>query len=119
MYAWVIMAGGIGEIVTIPFAGQLADKQPYSLLLLLSSFMFMIGGGVYALATNVWMAILGRFFTGCGGGGYAVALHSYIGEMGTRMDRVRKDNLKRPLKFVLYSALSFIMNGGFVVAFGM
>ena len=55
---------------------------------------------------------------GFGGGLSIPALHTYIGEMGSVMDQIREKKGKKPLKFTVYVAFSFIMNGGFVVAFG-
>ena len=46
------------------------------------------------------------------------SVHTYIGEIGSIMDDERKERGKKPLKHVLYIAFSFILNGGFVVAFG-
>ena len=46
-----------------------------------------------------------------------VVVHTYIGEMGIRMDDVRRKERKTPIKNALYIALSFVLNGGYVVTF--
>ena len=61
---------------------------------------------------------MSRGIMGMGGGLSIPALHTYMGEMGTVMDQVRERQGKKPRKFSVYIAFSFIMNGGFAVAFG-
>ena len=46
-------------------------------------------------------------------------LHTYIGEQGTMMDEWRIEHNKKPLKFVLHICLSFTMNGGVLLGYGM
>jgi MFS family permease len=72
---------------------------------------------MYALSKDVWFLIVGRGVMGMGGGLSIPALHTYMGEMGTVMDQVREKQGKKPRKFAVYIAFSFIMNGGCVVAF--
>ena len=116
LYAWVIMAGGIGEIGFLPVVGYMAANLPYSVSLLVAALLLAAGGAIYALASAGWIVILGKVVIG-GAGSFLVLVHTYIGEMGTIMDRMRSKKRKRPMKFVLYIALSFILNGGYLVTF--
>ena len=77
-----------------------------------------MSGLVYALAVNVWMVFISRGLIGACGGLAIPALHTYLGEMGSVMDDIRKKRGKEPRKFSVYIAFSFILNGGFLVAFG-
>lgn len=110
------MAGGIGEVAFCPVSGYMAENLPYSISQLVASLLYVVGGTLYALASEGWMVILGRVVIGCGGT-FTVLVHTYIGEMGTKMDRVRRKKGKRSVKFVLYIFLSFILNGGYVLTF--
>ena len=73
---------------------------------------------MYALAQNVWMAFGGRALMGASTSFGAATIHTYMGEMGTIMDDIRKKTDKRPRKFVLYIVFSFLLNGGFMVPYG-
>ena len=77
-----------------------------------------LGGGVYALAHNVWVAFVGQGLMGASVAFGASTAHTYIGEMGTVMDNIRKKQGKKPRKYLLYIAFSFILNGGFVLPYG-
>ena len=116
-YALAIMFFGIGEFIFTPITGILSEKLPFTLSLITSNLLFIIGGVVYAVAVNISMVIAGRFFIGIGAA-FAVTVHAYIGEMGTRLDEVRRKKGKKPVKHFLYIMYSFIANGGFVLTFG-
>jgi len=116
LYAWALMAKGIGELLFYPVIGYMAQNLPYSVSQLVAALMFAVGGAIYALASAGWVVMLGNFVLGCGIS-CAVLVHTYIGEMGTKMDRMRSKKRKRPLKFVLYIVFSFILNGGYLVTF--
>ena len=117
-YALVVAAYSIFEIALFPIVGVLADRLPYTVLTLLFLSMIAIGGVLYALAVSVWMAFLGRGVIGGAGSFGAAAVHMYMGEMGTVMDKAREKQRKRPIKFSVYIAYSFILNGGYFVAYG-
>ena len=110
------MAGGIGEIAFLPVIGYMAGSLQYTISLLVALSLLTFGGTIYALASDGWMVILGRALIGCARAS-AVVVHAYIGEMGTRMDEMRSKERKRPMKFALYIAFSFILNGGYSFAF--
>ena len=116
LYAWAIMAGGIGEFACLPVVGYMAENVPYSVSQLVAASLLAAGGAIYALASEGWMILLGKAVFG-GAGSYLVIVHTYIGEMGTKMDRLRSKKRKRPMKFAVYIAFSFVMNGGYIVTF--
>ena len=104
--------------MAVSFAGAMAERLPYTLTLILPSILFGIGGTLYGLAVEGWMVLLARLFFGFGSA-FKVVVHAYLGEFGTQLDEFRQQNGKRPLKYTVYIALSFVINGGFFVAFGM
>ena len=73
---------------------------------------------MYALANKVWVAFVGRALMGAGIAFGAATIHTYMGEMGTMMDNIREKNRKKPRKFMLYIAFSFLLNGGFTLPYG-
>ena len=48
----------------------------------------------------------------------AAIMHTYIGEMGTKMDNIRKRHHKKHRKFMPYIVYSFIFNGGNLITYG-
>ena len=61
---------------------------------------------------------MGRGLMGVGAAFADVTASSYIGEMGTRMDEIRERRGKKPRKYALYVAYSFVMNCTFILTFG-
>ena len=112
------MAYAIPETASMPFAGILAEKLPYTVMILTTCALNAIGGVFYGLANSVWMLIVGRALMGIGAAFADLTVSSYIGEMGTRMDELRHSRGKKPRKFALYLAYSFTMNSTFIVTFG-
>ena len=117
-YAWTLAASSFFELFSVPLALFLTHRCPFRITLVIGPLISAAGGAVYALAVNVWMIFLGRGMCGLSAGLCVPILHTYIGEMGTVMDDIKKKRGKKPRKFTLYIAHSFIMNGGFLVAFG-
>lgn len=118
-YAWVQAAQPMFEtgavLVTIPLAHHL----PFSSLLFSFVALASIGGGVYALAQNVWVAFVGRGLMGAGVQFGASTIHTYLGELGTIMDEIKEKRGEKPRKFILYIAFSFVLNGGFAVPYAL
>ena len=106
------------ELAVLPFAALMAHRSPYTITILISLLLMALGGILYALAVNLWMVFIGRGLLGAAGGICIPTLHTYIGEIGSVMDDLRKKQGKKSRKFTLYVAFSFIMNGGFIVSFG-
>ena len=85
----------------------------------MASLLYTIGGVIYALADRGWMVIVGRFVSGFACTISAVLQTSYIGEMGTKVDQVRKRRGKKYLiKDILYIAYSFLINIGYFLTYG-
>ena len=118
VYAWVLMAYSIPETSSMPFAGIMAEKMPYTVMLLITCALYATGGVFYGQAAGVWMVMVGRAFMGIGAAFADVTVSSYIGEMGTRMDEIRHSRGKKPRKYTLYVAYSFTMNCTFMLTFG-
>ena len=57
------------------------------------------------------MVILARGVMGSASMFVAAVLHTYIGEMSTTMDEIRKKKGKGPMKQVLYIVVMFTTNG--------
>ena len=73
----------------------------------------MLGGVLYALAVQGWMVIVGRFLSGFACTILTVLIMSYIREIGTKVDEVRKKRGKKYLiKDTLYVSYSFLFNIG-------
>ena len=91
---------------------------PYSVALVVSLSLYLLGGVVHAVTDRLWMLFIAMVLKEGVGYGLAVAImHTYIGELGTRMDKIRKEQHKKPRKFILYVSLSFLLTGGYVVTF--
>lgn len=118
-YAWVLMVYYIFKMTTMPIAGLMARKMPYTLTILLTLSLYGASGVFYGQANTVWMVIVSRGLMGVCSGLSDTTELGYIGEMGTRMDKIREGKGKRPMKNVLFVAYSFTVNGGLIVAFGM
>lgn len=80
--------------------------------------MFIIGGIIYGLAETIWMVFVGFGLFGAGASFAAITVITYMGEMGTVMDNIRKKQGKKPRKFVIYIVYSFVLNGGYILCFG-
>lgn len=112
------MAYSIPETASMIFAGVTAEKLPYTFSILFTCGLYAVGGVFYGQATSVWMVIVGRGLMGVGAAFADVTASSYIGEMGTRMDEIRERRGKKPRKYALYVAYSFVMNCTFILTFG-
>lgn len=64
------------------------------------------------------MVIVARLIIGLGAGYGALVVHSYLGEMSTRLDEIRQKEKKKPIKHIFYISFLFLMNGAFVLSFG-
>ena len=78
----------------------------------------MCAGVIYGLADRVWMLYLAMSVCGFSGTLGPATLHTYMGEMGTRMDDVRKKKGEKPRKFIVYIVYSFVFNGGYIITYG-
>ena len=99
-------------------AGFIIDHCPYIFTQVASIALLILGGVVYALATEIWMAIVARLVIGTAVGISSLVMHTYFGEMSTRMDEIRRKQGKRPMKHVLYILFSFVLNGTYIITYG-
>ena len=112
------MAYSIGETFFSFTAGFMIERYPYIFTQVVAIALYVVGGVVYALATEVWMAIVARLVLGTGAGISSLLIHTYLGEMSTRMEEIRRKQGKRPMKHVVYIIFSFVLNGTFIFSFG-
>lgn len=117
-YALALVSYPIFETATMPLAGAMLHHLPFTLTIFVFLTIFIIGGIVYGLAGSVWMVFIGYGLFGAGASFGAATVHTYIGEMGTVMDRIRRTQGKKPRKFALYIAYSFLLTAGVAVPFG-
>ena len=80
--------------------------------------MYVVAGVVYALAVDVWMVILARGLMGGAALFCVSAVATYMGEMGTVMDDIRKRKGKKPKKHVLYILMLIFMTVGTALVYG-
>ena len=96
----------------------MTQNAPYTIPFLMGSLSLVAAGTIHALATSTQMYFISRAFIGMGGGPGVSAVHTYIGETGSAMDKVRESQGKKPRKCFIYVIFSFILNGGYIVGFG-
>lgn len=102
-----------------PLAGTLLHRLPYTVSIIGFSLLYVTGGIVYASVESVWMACIGYGLIGAGASLCSITVHTYLGEMGDVMDEIRKKQGKKPRKFLLYIAYSFVLTGGFILPFSL
>ena len=113
-----MLAFSIGEVAISPVAGLTTERYSHVFSLFSGLILFIGGGLFYARATEVWMVIVARFVLGVGIGFGAVVVHSYLGEMGSKLDEIRAKQSKKPIKHIFYIIFVFVLNGSFVFSFG-
>ena len=104
-------------MIALPIFGYMAEELPYMISLILGALLYVLGSAIYALSTEGWMLLLGITLNGCGVASTAT-IHTYFGEMSTKLDDIRKKRNKKSIKFVFYIILSFSLNGGIFISFG-
>ena len=113
-----MLAFGIGEAAISPVAGLTTERYSYVFSLFAALILFISGGLFYARATEVWMVIVARLVLGLGSGYGAVVVHSYLGEMSSKLDKIRAKQSKKSIKHIFYIIFVFVINGSFVFSFG-
>ena len=117
-YAWALIAYSVLETAVMPVSAVLLKQFAFTITMLLVVSIYAVGGAVYALAMDVWMVILARGLMGGAALFSLSVVHTYIGEMGTVMDEIRKKNGKSPMKSNLYIVLLVSLCGGGILTFG-
>ena len=116
-YAWVQMATPLFETGSVPLAIPLVHRLPFTILMYIAVLTAAMGGAMYALAGSILTVFIGRGLMGVASQFSASVIHSYIGEMGTVMDDIRRNQGKKQLKFTLFIVLSFMLNGGLLLPY--
>lgn len=113
-----MLAFAVGEAAISPVAGLTTERYSYIFSLFAALILIISGGLFYARATEVWMVIVARLVLGLGTGYGAVVVHSYLGEMSSKLDEIRAKQSKKPIKHIFYIIFIFVINGSFVFSFG-
>ena len=111
------MAFAVGEVIAMLLTGPTADRVPYTLSLCVANILLVAGGILYAVSVNATMVIFARLLLGCSSG-CRVIIHAYIGKEGTQLDQWRVQNGKRPIKYIFYIAVLYIIAGGNTFGYG-
>lgn len=111
------MAFAVGEVIAMLLTGPTADRVPYSLSLCVANILLVAGGILYAVSVNATMVIFARLLLGCSSG-CRVIIHAYIGKEGTQLDQWRVQKGKRPIKYIFYIAVLYIIAGGNTFGYG-
>lgn len=117
-YAWVYASGQLIGILCVPVTAVMTHHLPFSVAMLISLAFFLLGGIVYGLTVELWMAFFALILRGIGAATGPSVMHTYIGEMGTKMDDIRIRQNKKPRKYLLYIIYSFIFNGTPLITYG-
>ena len=83
------------------------EIAPFTVSILVTMFLYALSGVVYATATDVWMVILARSGMGSASLFPSSIIYTYIGEVGTLMDKGRQIKGKPPRKHLLYIVAVF------------
>ena len=118
-YAWVLISFSIFETGLIPPVTIMLGTLPYTVSLLTMMALYGASGIVYACATEVWMVIVARCLMGSGALFTSAVIYTYIGEIGTTMDEIRKKHGKAPRKHALYIMATFFSSGANALLLGM
>ena len=101
-YAWTLISFALFEAGSLPLGTVMMDMAPYTVSTLVALIIYAVSGAVYATATDVWMVILARCLMGSAAFIILSIIYTYIGEVGTVMDRIREKKGKPPRKNLLY-----------------
>ncbi|PYI30472.1 putative MFS myo-inositol transporter [Aspergillus indologenus CBS 114.80] len=93
-------------LVASPLAGLLADKFGRKKVIIIADVLFTLGALIQALATTVWVMIVGRSVVGLAVGGASLVTPLYISELAPSHERGR-----------LVTILCLLITGGQVIAY--
>ena len=80
-WAMIVSLFCIGGLFGGLSGGYLSDKFGRGKFMLLNNILFISGGVLQAVASSVWVLMLGRFLIGAGCGGVTVVVPLYLGEV--------------------------------------
>jgi len=89
LLAWVVTAYLLAATAATPLYGKLSDIHGRRTMLLVAVVIFLVGSVLCALAQNMTMLILARFFQGIGGGGLMALPQTIVGDLVAPRDRPR------------------------------
>lgn len=88
---WVGIAFAIfslGMFLGGMFFGRLSDIYGRKRILVVTSFLNMLGYIIFAYSGNIWIFIVARFLSGLGGAGIAIG-QAYVSDISTASDRTK------------------------------
>lgn len=97
-YSWVVTIYSIGELIGAIVGGLLSSVLTYRFNIFLVNIILLIGGVLYALASQTWMIITARLLMGIHCGLGLVLLTSYI---GVTTDQIEKQKLSKYFTLLL------------------
>ncbi len=85
--SWVVTAYLIAATAATPLFGKLTDIHGRRTIMLLSIGIFIVGSLACALASSMWVLIVGRVLQGIGGGGLIPIAQTIIADLLTPRER--------------------------------
>ena len=85
--SWVVTAYLIAATAATPLFGKLSDIHGRRTIMLLSIGIFIVGSLACALASNIWILVMGRVLQGIGGGGLIPIAQTIIADLLTPRER--------------------------------
>ncbi len=85
--SWIVTAYLIAATAATPLFGKLSDIHGRRTIMLLSIGIFIVGSLACALASNIWILVMGRVLQGIGGGGLIPIAQTIIADLLTPRER--------------------------------
>ncbi len=85
--SWVVTAYLLAATATTPLFGKLSDIYGRRAIMLVAIGIFIVASVVCAMATSMWVLVLGRTLQGIGGGGLLPIAQTIIADMLTPRQR--------------------------------
>jgi len=85
--SWVVTSYLLAATATTPLFGKLSDIHGRRAIMLVAIGIFVVASVVCAMATSMWVLVLGRALQGIGGGGLLPIAQTIIADMMTPRER--------------------------------